>query len=52
MADKAKFPFEEDLLNLAVGEELVMHIRGRQFIVTPATDEDIERVGHGYFCMD
>ncbi|WP_192043451.1 hypothetical protein [Paenibacillus lycopersici] len=52
MEEQAKFPFEEDILNLANGEEYVVFLRGRAFIIKPATNDDIERVGHGYYCMD
>ena len=47
-----KFPFEDHLLELEEGDETVIWIHGRAFIVTPATIDDIERIGKGYFCLE
>ena len=52
MGKQIEFPFQEHLLELKEGEETVIFIGGRAFIMTPATDDDIERIGNGYFCMD
>jgi hypothetical protein len=50
--DEQKFPFEEDILNMTIGEETIVYLKGRPFVISPATEADIERIGHGYFCMD
>ena len=47
-----QFPFEQDLLQLGEGEEYVIYIKGRAFVVSPASDDDMERIGHGYYCLD
>lgn len=47
-----KFPFEEHLLQMKEHEQDVIWIKGRPFIVQPATIDDIERINKGYFCMD
>lgn len=47
-----KFPFEEHLLQMKEYEQEVIWIKGRPFIVQPATNDDIERINKGYFCMD
>lgn len=44
--------FLDPLAELQDGEETVIWIRGKALIVTPATPDDIERIGKGYFCMD
>lgn len=50
--NEQKFPFEEDILQLAPGQEFVVFIKGQPFIITPATDDEVERIGQGYYCMD
>ncbi|MBA2943190.1 hypothetical protein HZF08_33510 [Paenibacillus sp. CGMCC 1.16610] len=40
------------LLDMKEGEENVIHINDRAFVISPATDDDIERIGKGYFCLD
>ncbi len=47
-----KFPFEEQLMQMKLHEEDVIWINGKAFLVRPATDNDVERIGKGYFCMD
>lgn len=47
-----KFPYEDELLQMKAGEEEVLFLKGRAFLVSPATDEDIERIGKGYYCID
>ncbi|WP_192896537.1 hypothetical protein [Cohnella sp. AR92] len=42
----------EQLHELQEGEETVIVIGDKAFVVTPATEDDIERIGRGYFCMD
>lgn len=44
------FPFEEYLLN-AKDEEIIW-IQDKAFVIKPATTEDIERIGKGFFVMD
>jgi hypothetical protein len=44
------FPFGGYLINAT--EEEIVWIRGRAFVVKPATEEDIERVGKGYFALE
>ncbi|WP_176444785.1 hypothetical protein [Paenibacillus herberti] len=51
MCDR-KFPYEAELLKLEEGQEEVLIIGGRAFIVSPATEADIERIGKGFFCLD
>lgn len=50
--DDEKFPFEEDILNLAANEKMLIWIKGRAFIIEQATESDIERINQGFFCMD
>jgi hypothetical protein len=45
-----KFPLEDYLLG-AKGEEIVW-LEDRAFVVRPATDDDIERIGSGYCVME
>jgi hypothetical protein len=49
---KALAVHENFLLNMKEGEENVIHINDRAFIISPATEDDIERIGKGYFCLD
>lgn len=43
---------EQHLLELKEHEQEVIWISGRAFIIQPATEEDIERIEKGYFCID
>jgi hypothetical protein len=45
-------PFEEHLLQMKEHEQEVIVIKGRAFLIQPATGDDIKRIGKGYFCMD
>lgn len=48
---KAKnFPFEDYLMG-AQDEEIIW-LNDKAFVVRPATDDDIERIGKGYFVME
>jgi hypothetical protein len=50
MMNASKFPFEDYLLDTQ--DEEIIWIQDRAFVVRPATAEDIERIGKGYFAMD
>ncbi|MBP1960867.1 hypothetical protein [Paenibacillus aceris] len=43
-------PFEDYLLD--TNDEEVIWIKDRAFVVRPATSDDIERIGKGYFTLD
>ncbi|WP_127580911.1 hypothetical protein [Paenibacillus koleovorans] len=45
-----RFPFEEHLLQLE--DEEIIWLHGKAFVISPATEDDIERIGKGFFCMD
>jgi hypothetical protein len=47
-----KFPYEDHILSLKEGEEDVIVIKGKPFVVSPATEADVERIGKGFFVMD
>lgn len=47
-----KFPFEDHISSLKEGDEEIIHIKGRPFVITPATEDDIERIKKGFFVMD
>ncbi|UKS27187.1 hypothetical protein LOZ80_38005 [Paenibacillus sp. HWE-109] len=47
-----KFPFEDRIMDLKEGEEDVIHINGKSFVIVPATENDVERIGKGYYCLD
>lgn len=47
-----KFPYEDHILSMKEGDEEVIYIKGKAFVVSPATDHDIERINKGYFVMD
>lgn len=47
-----KMPFEEMILNLAAGEQTVIFIKGRQFVIKPAEDEELDKPHKGYECFD
>ncbi|WP_182301591.1 hypothetical protein [Cohnella cholangitidis] len=42
----------DQLKDLKDGEETVLVVHGESFVVSRATDDDIERIGKGYFCLD
>ncbi|MEW9702851.1 hypothetical protein [Paenibacillus sp. SI8] len=44
--------YEEFILNIKEGDEEVIYLQGKPFVITPATEDDVERIGKGYFCMD
>jgi hypothetical protein len=50
MINTVNTPFEAYLLDTD-GEEVIW-IKDRAFVVRPATNEDIERIGKGYFILD
>jgi hypothetical protein len=52
MNKPATFPFLDHLLELKEGEETIIFVGGRAFLISPATEDDIERISKGYFCMD
>ncbi|CAM3708191.1 hypothetical protein COLU111180_04265 [Cohnella lubricantis] len=45
-------PILDQLTELGEHEETIIVIQGQAFLVTRATEDDIERIGRGYFCMD
>jgi hypothetical protein len=47
-----KFPYEDHILSMQEGDEDVIFIKGKPFIVAPATEADVERIGKGFFVMD
>lgn len=52
MANTNKIPFLDHLLELGEGEETIIVIHGQPFVVSRATEDDIERISRGYFCLD
>jgi hypothetical protein len=50
--EEKKFPYEDHLLTLAEGQKDIIIIKGRPFLIQPASEEDIETVCRGFFCMD
>lgn len=50
--NETKFPYEDHLLQLQEGQEDIIIIKGRAFVISPATEDDIERVSKGFFVMD
>ncbi|GMK47523.1 hypothetical protein PghCCS26_46530 [Paenibacillus glycanilyticus] len=40
MKEKPKFPYQDNLLQLKAGEQLVLHLEGKAFIVQAATDNE------------
>ncbi|GKU78557.1 hypothetical protein [Paenibacillus sp. L3-i20] len=42
----------EALKEIEIGEEMVWWNGCEPFIITRATDDDIERIGRGVFCLD
>lgn len=50
MMEPTKFPFEDHLME-SQGEQIIW-IKNRAFVIRPATEDDIERVGRGYFWLD
>ncbi len=49
MNKNATLPFEDYLLHSQ--DEEIIWIKNRAFIVKPATENDIKRIGKGYFTM-
>lgn len=47
-----KFPFEDRIMALKEGEEDVIFLNGKSFVIVPATESDVERIGKGFFVMD
>jgi len=45
-------PILDQLKELKEGEETVIIVHGQPFVVSRATDDDIERIEKGYFCLD
>ena len=45
-------PILDNLVDLGEGEETIIIVKGEPFVVSRATEDDIERIGKGYFCMD
>jgi hypothetical protein len=45
-------PILEDLKNLKEHEETIILVHGQAFIVSRATDDDIERISKGIVIMD
>ncbi|MDQ0874241.1 hypothetical protein QFZ77_002900 [Paenibacillus sp. V4I3] len=43
-------PFEDYLID--TDDEEVIWIKDRAFVIRPATDDDIERIGKGYFTLN
>jgi hypothetical protein len=50
--EQTQFPFEDDILALAQGQEYIVFIKGRPFVITPATEDTAEKIGRGFYCMD
>lgn len=46
------FPYEKHIMSLKEGDEEIIILNGRAFLITPATEDDIERVSKGFFVMD
>ena len=46
------FPYKSLLMNMEDGQEEVIIIEGKAFIVSPATESDVERVAKGFFILD
>lgn len=44
--------YDEFLLQMQSHEEEIIFIKGHPFIIRPATENDVIRLGKGYFCMD
>jgi hypothetical protein len=40
------------MLMLEDGEEDIVIIQGRAFVVKPATEADVERIGKGFFWLE
>lgn len=47
-----KFPYEDHLLTLKPGQEEIIFIKDKAFVVSAATEDDIERIKKGFFVMD
>ncbi|WP_336775383.1 hypothetical protein [Paenibacillus sp. MMO-58] len=51
MKEDPKFPYKDELLRLKAGEQLVLHLDDKTFIVQVATDQDLDISHCGYFAM-
>lgn len=40
------------MAEMKIGDEDVFFIDGRSYVIAPATVDDVERIGKGYFCID
>lgn len=49
---EVKFPFQDQLLKLGLGEETVLSLKGHIFIVKRGSFDDIERIGKGLAFID
>jgi hypothetical protein len=47
-----EFPYETFLLNMREGQEEIILINGKPFLISLATESDVERVSKGFFVMD
>lgn len=52
MTTTNKIPLLDSLLELGEGEETVIVVHGQPFVVSKATEDDIERINRGHFCLD
>lgn len=46
------FPYQEELKNLSEGEKVVIFWNDRPYIIQAASDDDLEKIGQGYFCLN
>ncbi|WP_165867292.1 hypothetical protein [Paenibacillus pinisoli] len=51
MSSITSFPYQEALMELQDGEEIVLHIGSVSFVVKKASEADIERVNQGHFVL-
>ncbi|MFC3797921.1 hypothetical protein [Cohnella sp. GCM10012308] len=45
--EQPKFPFEKDLLEMDIGEEMVLFLKGRIFLVRRETEDVVETTNKG-----
>ncbi|CAI6073060.1 hypothetical protein [Cohnella sp. JJ-181] len=45
--EQPKIPFEKDLLEMNIGDEMVLFIKGRIFVVRRGNEDDIETTNKG-----
>lgn len=50
--EQPKFPFQDDLMKLDLGEETVLSLKGHIFIVRRGDFDDLERIGKGLAFVD